>query len=287
MFPISAYANWLDELVSMGVEFITYDDLFDESSDWDWESGYREEYLKWKKRRDPRKIYLLIQHDVDFVPEFTNRMIVIEADRGVKSNIFLLKELAGGYPSDSPYDDTPYEIDIKFLQGAESEGFVIGYHQNVVPRCNGTMKGAEQLFLEDVGYFKKYFSIDYFCPHGGRSSLIDGVQTHNFEVNPPKALKGRLRWVYNKYGLRFTSRWSDGGVRRMEDKSKLDNLNIFGQFTQNLQPGHRYFCLIHPQLWGWNIDTNYNKNLSNLDWYKKLTNNWGHQSKIQLKRLSS
>ncbi len=279
-FPLAAYAAWLDDMLDRGVVFLTYQDLFADCRDRDWESGYRNEYIKWKKRCDSDRVYILLQHDVDFAPDFTRRMVALEADRGIRSNIFLFNELAGGYPTDSPYDDTPYKLDTEFLQGAEAAGWTIGYHQNVVPRCNGTMASASHLFESDVHELRTMFQIEYFCPHGGRGAELDGKFRNNYDIEVPDSLSGTLRWVYNRYGLRYSGRWSDGGIRRVDDVEKLDALDLLGNFSQGLQRGHRYFVLTHPQLWGWNVQLEYNPALAARPWHRELMVRWDRADMI-------
>jgi hypothetical protein len=270
VFPLALYGEWLDTLVARGVEFITYDDLFAECDDRDFERGYPTEWQRWRGRRDRRRIQVLIQHDVDYAPEFTARMMVLEAERGVRSNVFVFAELSEDFPPGSPYGGVPYVIDDRFLRGATQAGFVVGYHQNVVPRCDGTMAGAERLFRSDLGALRSRFDVRYFCPHGGRGAMVDGRELRNYDVPVPADLGDSLRWVYNRYALRWSGRWSDGGLRRLSDPAKLDGLNLLGAFSESLQPGERYFVLVHPQLWGYCVDPAYNPELSKRPWYEAM-----------------
>lgn len=269
-FPLAAYGAWLDGLIDRGTVFLTYEDLFSNSDDHDHEGGYAEEYARWRRDRDGGRVHVLLQHDVDFVPRFTERMMVMEADRGVRSSVFLLRELGPDRPPESPYDDSPYDPDAKFLVGAEEEGFVIGYHQNVAPRCDGTKEGAAKLFEQDVQELRSAFRVEYFCPHGGAGGVIDGASLRNYDIPVPASISPTLRWVYNRYGLRYAARWSDGGLRRATDPTRLDALNLLGAFTESMEPGERYFVLVHPQLWGWRVDQGFNKLLAERPWYGQL-----------------
>lgn len=275
VFPLAAYGAWLDRLQELNVRFITFGDLLDKSRDFDHEHGYPDEWARWRKRRDTNRIEVLIQHDVDFVPDFTRRMMAMEAERGIRSSVFVFNELANDFPPGTWYDDTPYHLDDRFLRGAQQAGFVIGYHQNVVPRCDGTMDGAVALFRDDVRALRERFDIRYFCPHGGRGATVDGEMRRNHEIDIPDDLRKSLRWIYNRYALRWSGRWSDGGIRRTEDPERLDALDLMGSFTPTLEPGNRYFVLVHPQWWGYNVDTAFNPALSARPWFRQMLEQYG------------
>ena len=272
VFPIKWYKSILDLIVERGIVTITYDDLFNESDDRDHESCYEREFRHWHERvRDPQKTYLLIQHDVDFAPQFTRRMVAMEALAGgacVRSNVFVFNRFMGEIPSDSPYDDTPYAIDHEFFQAMQRRGFVIGYHQNALTVASD-MAAAGRQFAEDVAALRKYYDIQCFCPHGGRPIEINGDKKYNYDVPVPAELKDSLRWVYNKHGPRFSGRYSDGGLRRINDPARLDRLNLEA-FIESLELGKRYFALIHPQLWGYKINPAYNPALAERAWHQDV-----------------
>ena len=268
VFPLGWYREFLEALRQRDVQMITYRDLFEDSDDWDYKGGYRSEYAHWRKARDPQKIYLLIQHDVDYVPNFTKRMMAMEALYGMRANIFLFNEL---YQSDrpGPYDGTPYDVDHGFFHEAQRCGFVIGYHQNAFALAGFQIEPAIERFRRDVAELSSLYSIEFFCPHGGPGGEVDGKMLHNHDVPIPPELASRVRWVYNRHGPRFAGRWSDGGIWKLTDPERLQQLDIL-KFVESMKPGHRYFALIHPQLWGYNIDPHYAPALGEQAWYRDV-----------------
>lgn len=266
VFPLRWYESLLGEILRRGIVTITYDDLFARSDDRDWESCYEHEFRHWHEHvRDPQQTYLLIQHDVDFAPAFTKRMIALESLHGVRSNIFLFNRFPDDIPADSPYDDTPYELDHDFFAAMQQRGFVIGYHQNALSVTRDFDAAAAQ-FERDVRNLRRYYDIRYFCPHGGRAVEINGSAMHNVDVPVPESMRDSLRWVYNRYALRFSGRYSDGGLRKADALDRLD----LAAFLESLQPGRRHFALIHPQLWGYNINRDYNPALNEQPWYRRV-----------------
>ena len=90
-------ANYLDSFMRMlveperNIEVITYSDL-DFRDDFDYENSYRSEWGNWLESmkngdRDPEKIYVILQHDVDDSPERTHRLLGVQEDLGVRSNV--------------------------------------------------------------------------------------------------------------------------------------------------------------------------------------------------------
>lgn len=271
-FPLSLYERFLQRLSEAGVVVLTYRDLFAESDDWDHASFYQREFQDWHRhRRNPAKRYVLIQHDVDFVPAFTKRMVAMERAYGVRSNVFLFTELAKARAADSPYDDSPYDVDHDFFVEAERAGFVIGYHQNALSLTTGGMEEATARFATDVETLRRRYDVRFFCPHGGQGRIVDGVMMHNVDVPMPDRFvgDGGLRWVYNRYGPKFSARYSDGGLRNVADPERLKRLDLAVDFLERLKPGERGFVLVHPQLWGWNVNPEYCSALNTQPWYRQ------------------
>jgi hypothetical protein len=266
IFPLPWYEEFLQEIGRRGIEVLTYGDLFETSDDWDYRSNYKAEFRHWhKKVRDPKKTYLLIQHDVDDRTFFTERMIALEFLHGVRSNIFIFRNRFSTKDSDAHYP-----VDHAFLQQAERRGFVIGYHQNAFQLSGFDFDQAVERYRSDVEYLSTMFDIRFVVPHGGVGKEIDGRMRHNFDVPMPPELEGRLRWVFNRYGVTFSSRFSDGGIRRSRDLARLQRSDLIGGFLDTLKPGTRNFCLIHPQRWGYNVDMQRNPLLAELTWYQDV-----------------
>lgn len=264
-FPLGWYEEFLRELRRLGVVTLTFRDLFRDSDDWDYRSHYRREFKAWQAARDPDAIHLVIQHDVDNHPDFTKRMVALEALHGVRSNIFLFTERAtrSGRPAE-------YDVDHEFFQRAERAGFVIGYHQNALQLCDFDLHAAERRFLEDVRRLRSLYRIEFMVPHGGAGREIDGRMHHNLDVPMPAELEGNLRWVFNRYGATFASRWSDGGIRRCRDPKRLRDTDLVDRFLRRLKPGTRNFCLVHPQRWGFHVGTDENPMLAEQPWYRSV-----------------
>jgi hypothetical protein len=264
-FPLGFYEYFLSEIRRREIVTLTYDTLFAHSSDFDYENRYPQEFKNWTTRRDPNATYLLIQHDIDNHPEFTRRMVQMEMRFGIKTNIFMFVNRANFSGSESRYD-----IDHDFFLEAESKGYPIGYHQNALSLTQDSLDLASARYLADVVDLRRRYKADYVVPHGGQGVRIDGIIKHNFDVPIPDELRDSLRWVYNKYGMTFHKRWSDGGLRKVRDKERLENMNLVDRFLGSLKPGTRNFCLIHPQRWGLNVNPGVNPMLEKMDWYQRV-----------------
>jgi hypothetical protein len=263
------FEQFLQEIQRLEIEVITFADLFQSSNDWDYRSHYPQEFADWRKHvMDPRKRYLLLQHDVDNHPFFTKRMVAMEAIYGVRSNIFLFNER---YSEDQ--DTPPYEVDHEFFQAAERKGFIIGYHQNALQLAGFDLDRAVERFRFDVSELRKRYNIQFMVPHGGVGREINGMMHHNADVPLPPEFEspsGRLRWVYNKYGATFGLKWSDGGLRKERDPNRIGNFDLIKAFLRQIKPGTRARCLIHPQRWGFNVDIDANPLLAQQLWYREL-----------------
>ncbi len=265
-FPLPWYEEFLQRLIGDNIQTITYQDLFAESDDREYMSNYSREFRAWNEEvRDPQQRYLLIQHDVDDVPEFTKRMVAMEAFYGIRSNIFMFRD-GFSYHNDRP----PYAIDHDFFQEAERNGFVIGYHQNAFALAGFQMEPAIHRYRSDVDYLRQFYKIEFVVPHGGVGAEIDGRLVQNPDVPMPPEFEGNLRWVYNRYAVRFTERWSDGGLRKTRDAQRIKGFDLVGDFLPKLRPGTRNFCLIHPQRWGYNVDPKQNPMLAEEPWYQEV-----------------
>ncbi|MDA1257666.1 MAG: hypothetical protein O3C10_07465 [Chloroflexi bacterium] len=266
-FPLAWYADFLDEIVRRGIRVVTYRDLFAGVDDYDHEQRFPLEKAAWDSRtQDSHPPTLVIQHDVDYVPEFTHRMIEMEMACGIRSNVLVFNEL---HATESQEAKRPYGLDFDLLRRAEAAGFVIGYHNNVLQRGVRTLAEAEVKFEADVVALRKQVSIEYFCPHGGRAVEIDGKSMHNYDVPIPQSLRGTIRWVYNRFGVKFNSTWSDGGIRKRVGDA-VDSLDLVGTYVPSMSPGRRYFVLVHPQRWGHQVEAKLNPTLAERPWFKRV-----------------
>ena len=275
-FPLPWYKRFLEEIRKRKIEILTYDDLLADCNDQDYKNCYSREFKKWHRRYNPGFIlrrfkrkedraFLLIQHDVDSLPLYTKRMVAMEAEYGIRSNVFVFREKYYRRPKRDAY-----ELDYEFFQRAERAGFVVGYHQNALQLSGFDIERATKRFYDDVTCLRDHFAIKYFCPHGGESRSVNGRILRNADVPIPQELEDAIQWVYNRYGLRFSGRWSDGGLRRISDIKRLRGLDIIEEFVKKMQPGKRYFALIHPQRWGYNVKMNFNPLLAEQPWYQQV-----------------
>ncbi|MDA8660026.1 hypothetical protein N9M01_07380 [Luminiphilus sp.] len=264
-FPLQYYEYFLQEIIRLGIKVVTFKDLFNDSDDWDYHGSYGTEYKQWNKKISKNDTYLVIQHDVDNHPFFTDRMIAMEAVYGLRSNVFIFCDR---YTKNGP--DHTYQIDHGFLVEAQKAGFVIGYHQNAFAMAEFDMDNAIEKYRNDVRSLREIYDIDFVVPHGGIGSVVNGEKIHNVDVPMPDEFKGNLRWVYNRYGVKFDQRWSDGGLRKANDLKKIRRFNIVEEFLHKLKKGTRNFCLIHPQRWGYNVDVEQNTLLAKEHWYRKI-----------------
>ena len=131
-------------------------------------------------KRDPDKIYLLIQHDVDNHPYFTKRMAIIESHYDIKSNIFIFKDRYTNRGIDESYI-----IDHNFFKELQDYGFVIGYHQNAFALSGFNMDKAIERYRNDVNYLRKFYDIQFVVPHGGIGRELNGTMVHNVDVPMP------------------------------------------------------------------------------------------------------
>ena len=96
-------AKYLDSFLAMlmdpanNIEVLTYSDL-NFGGDDDYENYYPGERKIWEEslssgERDPEKIYVFIQHDVDSAPERTNRLLEFQRKIGLRSNVMIFNRL--------------------------------------------------------------------------------------------------------------------------------------------------------------------------------------------------
>ena len=175
-FPFEYFVDFLEFLRANDdvVEIITYDDL-PWGDDHDSVNGFPEERARWLRQlergqRDPRKIYVLIQHDVDTAPERTMAIVREEHRLAIPTNLMVFaRRMSRRHMRETGQIlYTKYEIDCDYLRRLQDElGFVIGYHSNALDRASFDMAKGQKVFEADVAELRKHFSVRYFSPHGG------------------------------------------------------------------------------------------------------------------------
>ena len=88
-FPLPWYEAFLKRIVELGINVVTYRDLFAGLDDHDHENSFPKEQKHWNSTRPKDRPTLIIQHDVDNHPFFTKRMVALEQLYGIRSNIFI------------------------------------------------------------------------------------------------------------------------------------------------------------------------------------------------------
>ncbi len=254
------------------IEIITYEDL-PWGDDLDYENSYPAEWKAWKRKlheglRDPDKVYVLIQHDVDSVPERTIRLLHEEQELALPSNVMIFRERVNRryLVRTGELKITAYDVDHDLLSRLESDHrFVIAYHSNTYERSGFDYAKAQSLLEEDVAVLRERFGISFFSPHGGPPGP-DG-QSNN-AVEPSASFKRSVRWVANRYTVRFDGMYSDGGINSPKRDPKGRDLR---DFVRTWRRGGRYRVLLHPQYY--HSPTQSSPRMEGTPWYDELLRN--------------
>jgi hypothetical protein len=251
------------------IDVITYDDL-DFGDDRSYEDNYKWEKVRWAKslvtgHRSKKRIYVLLQHDVDRLPDRTIAALRDEDSLGLKSNVMMFNQKIDrryfretGVPRASRYP-----IDFGYLRSLEAKGFVFGFHSNAYERGAFDMAAAEAAFISDVEELRSKLTIRYFSPHGGNR---DANGKSNAHMPMPESLRPTLRWVHNGHTVRFDGQYSDGAINSVKrDPTERD----LRDFVRTWQPGKRYRVLIHPQYY--NDEFVESDKLARAQWYRDVT----------------
>lgn len=280
VLPLEYFLGFLDFLdrYHKQVEFLTYDDL-----DWDGddnhENWFPKEWARWKSsilngHRDPEKIYVLIQHDVDANPERTMAILKAERAKGIPSNVMLFRnnvDYSYCRKTNKPMRRwLDYSLDFSALKVFEKDRFVFGYHSNAYEQAAYNEVEALSRFEDDVSELRRHLRIRYFSPHGGNYSP-DG--RNNFSLKIPGSLQGSLRWVNNYYGARFPDFYGDGGFESNRHPRRDRDLR---NFVKHWKPGHRYLIHTHPQYY--HTPCGRSPRMSGESWYEAVLSTSGHNS---------
>lgn len=251
------------------IEVLTYDDL-DFGDDYDYSNHYRGERERWDEslrsgERSSEKVYVLIQHDVDRIPERTHALVEDEARLGLRSNVMIFNKRVNRkkLQKEGVVEIGDYPIDLARLRLLhEASGFVIGYHSNAFERALFDRELAERIFLQDVKELRSQIPIRYFSPHGGVRNA-EGQSNAFLEI--PRELSQDLRWVHNRFGVRFDGAYSDGAINAVRRDPEERDLR---RFVQRWRAGKRYRVLIHPQYY--NVPFFRSPKLARASWYSDL-----------------
>ena len=276
-FPFEYFVHFLDFLRKNRdiIEIITYNDL-DWGDDFNYKESYPKEWKNWNRQlkkgiRDPNKIYVLLQHDVDNLPERTLRILREEERLGIPSNVMLFNRRISRRHLQNTGEPlyTEYDVDMHEIKRLQGKGFVFGYHCNAFERAFFDVDKAMEIFEADVKALRRYLKIRYFSPHGGPKSP-DGKTNNSLPV--PMSLCKSIRWVANRMTVRFKTYFSDGGPNSPKsDPSKRD----FRDFIRTWRPGNRYRILVHPQYYHSPCDVS--PILAKASWYNDVLELYKHK----------
>jgi len=276
-FPLEFFVDFLEFLYENReiIEVITYSDL-DWGDDFNYEKSYPQEWKNWNRQlkkgvRNPNKIYVLLQHDVDNLPERTLRILREEERLGIPSNVMLFHRRINRRHLQKTGEllYTDYNVDMEGFRRLQDKGFVFCYHSNAFDRAHFDVDKAMGIFEEDVKALRKHLDIRYFSPHGGPKSP-DGKTNNSLQI--PMSLRKSIRWVANRMTVRFKASFSDGGPNSPKrDPSKRD----LRDFVRTWRPGNRYRVLVHPQYY--HSPCGVSRRLAEASWYNDLLEFYNHK----------
>ena len=139
------------------IEIFTYADLHWPAGDYSPDSMYRKEFSIWKKdlktdRVRRKKIHLLLQHDVDSVPEQSMKTCRLEYELDLPSNLMIFNRRIDRplLKNEDQVRYTDYPLDDELLSQATQSDFVVGYHCNAFEQSHFDMESALDIFETDL-----------------------------------------------------------------------------------------------------------------------------------------
>lgn len=274
VFPLGYFTDFLEFLAANRerIEVLTYADL-DWAGDWDYEHNYPVEWQNWQAslrdgRRDPEKIYVFLQHDVDDAPERTEAVLREEERLGLPSCVMIFnRRLDRRLLQDSGEPrEKAYVTDDDYLRHLEKKGWIIGYHSNAYEQSAFDKEKAEEIFIRDMRELRERFTIEFFCPHGG---VRDADGRSNAVLEIPDSLRLSIRWVLNRHTLKFNGVYSDGAINSpRRDATKRD----LREFVKTWRPGRRYRILTHPQYYHTTFGAT--QALAGVEWYEAMLDSY-------------
>ena len=249
-------------------EVLTYADL-PWDGDCDYGRNYPTEWKNWKRQlasgeRDPNKIYLVFQYDVDSRPDRTMALLREPSHQLAPANIMIFNRRVDRkrLKNSGELALTDYDLDIDLLQRLEAQSFVVGYHCNAYELSGFDETRALDIFNEDVRALSQHFKIRFFSAHGG---VPDSRGRNNRHLPFHREWVDRLKWVHNGHKVRFDGHFSDGGHNSPRTSPLHRDLR---SFVSRMRPGGRYGVLLHPQYYG--EDPRISPRFGGTPWYDDL-----------------
>ncbi|MCG8601798.1 MAG: hypothetical protein MI807_16780 [Verrucomicrobiales bacterium] len=266
--PLCYYTGFLELLRE-------FDDIFEVKTfrdlkwgrDFNHEECYPSEWAKWNLTSSPRKITVVIQHDVDSRPERSWLAAREEEKLNIPSTFMIFNNRIGRkvYEKEGRMEYTGYFVDYDLLHKLTAKGWDVGYHTNAMDLALFDDDLAKRIFLRDVRELRESFDIRFFSPHGGLRSPTG--RTNNC-ITPPDLEKLDLRWVHNRFAARFHGQWSDGGINSPKRDPGNRDLRLF---VAGMEPGRRYRILTHPQYYDHEFDGNSGR-IGEASWFRDVEN---------------
>jgi len=229
--------------------------------DWDFQNHYPDEYRRALRGRPRDIIDVLIQYDVDAVPENTAHVLALhEAYRIPASVMLLVRGEGAGYHANFG----------RFREMFALEQFSLGYHCNAYVEAEFARSVVHARMLADLEALRQLhgLQVEFMSPHGGRRDPQGKTNVHIMADLVDEDIFKKVRWVHNKYGPRFDGVFSDGGLLSSGYSTSRD----LPAFVDSWKPGHRYRVLFHPQYYG--DEFKLHEHLTGEDWYQAVTSTY-------------
>lgn len=236
----------------------------------DFVKGHSDDERTWRKNRNPKKIYVVIQHDVDSDPQRTLDILKVQRNLQLRSNVMIFNRRvdrgilkSSGKLAYTEYLSNAQSLELKTLQ--DEAGFIIGYHCNAYEQALFDVDRAREIFKSDLEALRQTYTIRYYSYHGGIRDPKGRSNEILKQVNPGM----NVHWVHNGDPLKFARRFSDGGLASAS-RHKGDLM----RFVKNMRAGKKYQILIHPQYYSADLIRDESnptyKNLSQFGWFQQI-----------------
>ena len=209
------------------------------------------DYLSSSVKEEGKKI--IMRHDVDLKPERALEMAKLEKSLGFNSTYYFR------------YINGVFNEEI--IKEISSMGHEIGYHYEVLAKCNGKMTEAIDKFKFELSKFRQIVHIDTICMHGSPLSKwndLDLWDNYNFEDYEIQG-EAFLSINYDKvHYFTDTGRSWNGAAYNVRDKVQSKKSKILVKSTSELiyalnSINSDVSINTHPQRWhngffGWTFE---------------------------------
>lgn len=217
-FTLAAYSELLEAILTSGYQVLTVASYF---------SGKE----KGGVRSGP---ILILRHDAEWNPHRALDVAKIEAVKGIRATYYFRA------------DTRVYDITI--MRDIQDMGHEVGYHFNVLDRCQGDFAKAIMLFEEDLERFRRDgFLVSTVCSHGDPRAPKKGYKVNNEilvydpELKERTGILGEAYLDVNFAPLKYVS---DVGIRWNIAASTPELIKWFQSKREPL-----VYMLTHPDYW--------------------------------------